>query len=269
MRDLNLFLNEYFDLINRVNKFHYDFLIENGFLFPDNDNYIKLKRFIDTAANFLKDIDDKILHGLSGKLYKDVDDLYKFYRQFIKKTEYIETIFYNEYLNSLDDYSKIKSKVINLKEKIEEYNATIKRSEENLKKLPEKDENYKKIKRIYVDAIYELSKCKEDFFKNKKLLEEIEKKEEKRFFLEFKKRRELHLKKLESIINAKLFYFEKLLWFNAQKSEAVVKFFQKSNIQGSFSTKTFIEYFLKHIDEAKSNNSSWIAYLKDILKVIE
>jgi len=269
LRKVNEFLEDYFSLIKKVTDFHYKFLVENEFTFPKNSNYFKLKRFIDTATNFLRDIDDKILHDLAGKLYQDINSLYEFYKKFEKESQYSEVIFYSSYLESLDEYSQVKNKVLKLKKKIEEYNDIINKSEETLKNLKEDDKDYKKVKRMYVDAVYELSKCKDEFYENKKIMEEIEKREEVKFFPEFKKLRALYLKKLEKIINTKLYYFEKLLWYKARESELIVKFFEKSSIDGEFSTKTFIKYFLSHIDEAKSNNSDWINYLKYMLKVIE
>jgi len=265
---LQEFLDQYFDLIKRVNDFHWKILIENKFIFPKN-NYIELKKFIDTATNFLRDIDDKILKGLNGKLYQDMDSLYNFYNQFAKESQYSEVIFYKNYLDTLDEYREVKEKVENLKDKIEEYTDLISKSEEQLKHITQKDSSYKKIKKIYVDSIYELSKCKDEFYENKRKMEEIKKREEVKFFPEFKKLREIYLKKLEKIINVKLFYFDKLLWFNAQNSELIVNFFTTSHIEGDFSTKTFIKYFLKNIDEAKSNNSEWLSYLKQMLRVIE
>jgi len=127
----------------------------------------------------------------------------------------------------------------------------------------------KKIKKVYVDSIYELSKKGDRFYEAKKLMEEIERKEELQFFPRFNKLREMHLKKLEKIINVKLYYFDKLLWYNASKSNLIVEFFNKSNIDGDFSTKTFIKYFLKNIDMSKSHNSDWLIYLQKILKVVE
>jgi len=265
---LQEFLDEYFALIKKVNNFHWNFLIENQFVFPKN-NYMDLKRFIDTATNFLRDIDDKLLVGLTGKLYQDIDSLYTYYKKFKNETQYIEVVFYKNYLDSLEEYREVKEKVEKLKSKIEEYSDLISKSEEELKYITEKDPSYKKTKKIYVDSIYELSKCKDEFYENKGKMEEIKKREEDKFFPEFKKLREMHLKKLEKIINVKLFYFEKLLWFNAQNSELIVKFFTTSHIEGDFSTKTFIQYFLKNIDESKSNNSEWLSYLKQMLKVIE
>ena len=265
---LEEFLNNYFSLIKKVNNFHWEYLTTNKFKFPKT-NYIELKKFIDTATNFLSDIDKSILEGLAGKLYQDITSLYNFYNEFFKKSKYTEYVFYREYLENIEKYKKLKEKVESLKKSMEEYNLTIQTTEEQLKNLSEKDSNYKKIKKTYVDAIYELSKVKDEYHKSKKEMTEIEKKEEMQFFPEFNKLKEINLKKLEKIINVKLYYFEKILWFNASKSPLIVKFFNNSHIEGDFSTKTFIKYFLKNIDISKSSNSEWYLYLQKMLKVAE
>jgi hypothetical protein len=265
---LEEFLDNYFNLINKVNDFHWNYISTNKFKFPKT-NYFELKRFIDTAANFLSDIDENILDGLAGKLYQDINSLYNFYNDFYKKSKYTEYVFYREYLENIEKYKTLSEKVKNLKKSMEEYNLTIQTTEEQLKKISEKDPNYKKIKKTYVDSIYELSKIKDEYQEAKKEMTEIEKREEMHFFPEFNKQREINLKKLEKIINVKLYYFEKILWFNASKSPLIIKFFNNAHIEGNFSTKTFIKYFLKNIDISKSSNSEWYLYLQKILKVAE
>jgi hypothetical protein len=266
--ELEKFWEEYFGLIKKVNEFHFNYLVTNKFKFPKT-NYLELKRFIDTATNFLLDLDRGILNGLAGKLHQDIESLYEFYKEFLKKTKYAEMVFYQEYLENLDNYKALKDEYDQLKKSIEEYNHTISSSEEKLKTMKESDPSYKKLKKLYVDSIYELSKNKDRFYEVKKSLENIEKTEELRFFPKFNKLKEMHVLKLEKILNCKLYYFDKLLWYNASKSQPVIDFFVKSNIEGDFCTKTFIDYSLKNIDVSKSHNSEWIMYLRKISKVIE
>ncbi|GAB6045842.1 hypothetical protein JCM11957_14400 [Caminibacter profundus] len=142
--ELENFLDNYFELIHRVNNFHFNYLISNKFRFPKT-NYIELKRFIDTATNFLSDIDEKILEGIVGKLYQDVNSLYVFYKDFSKKSQYIQIIFYQAYLENIEKYKKLKNEVEKLKTSIEEYTCVITTSEEKLKTISQKDPNYKKI----------------------------------------------------------------------------------------------------------------------------
>ncbi len=265
---LEEFLNDYFKEIKEVGDFHFNYLISHKFKFPKT-NYIELKRFIDTAVNFLKNIDKKILEGLAGKLYGDINVLYDFYKNFEKKSQYAELVFYNEYLENMEKYKSLKEEYESLKKSIEKYTATISISEEKLKSMPSTDPGYKKLKKMYVDAIHELSKKRDRFQEVKEELANIEKKEELQFFPKFNKYKEMYLKKLEKVINVKLFYFEKLLWYNASRSRPIVKFFDEAGIEGDFSTKTFIRYFLRNIDMSKSRNSDWLNYLQKILKVVE
>ena len=266
--DLEKFLDDYFELIKEINNFHFNYLMSNKFYFPKTD-YIELKRFIDTATNFLSDIDNKIMEGLTGKLYQDIHSLYSFYKNFTQKSQYAQNIFYQGYLENISNYKTLKNKVKKLKASIEKYTHTIATNEEKLKTMSKNDKEYKKTKRLYVDAIYELSLAKDQFYESKNMIEEIEKKEEKEFFPKFNDLKKTNLLKLKKIINTKLFYFDKILWYNASQSDLIIKFFETSDIKGDFSTKTFIQYFLKNVDISKSNNSDWIIYLQKILKVIE
>ncbi len=262
------FLKKYFQQIKEVNDFHFEYLVTNKFKFP-KANYIELKKFIDTATNFLMEIDEHILDDLTGKVYQDLNSLYTFYKGIKNKTKYVELIFYQEYLEKKNEYKTLKDEYEKLKIRMEEYNSAISKLEEQLKTLEKGSSEYKKVKKNYVDMIYELSKNKDRFYELKDLLESLEKEEELKFFPQFNKLKDLHLKKLEKIINVKLYYFDKLLWHKASNSSAVVKFFETSHIDGDFSTKTFIKYFLKNIDVSKAQNSEWYIYLQKMLKVVE
>jgi len=265
---LDEFLDDYFRELKKVNEFHWAYLVTHNFKFPKSD-YIELKKFIDTATNFLSEIDRNIISKLTGKLYQDINSLHKYYNEFSKKSKYTEYVFSKEYLESIERYKKLKDEVDLAQKTMEDYNSIIKATEEQLKIMSDSDLSYKRMKKKYVDAIYELSKIKEDFYKAKKSMVEIEKAEQLKFFPEFNKLKSHNLKKLQKIINVKLYYFEKLLWFNASKSPAIIKFFDESQIEGDFSTKTFIKYFLKSIDVSKSSNSEWITYLQKMLRVVE
>jgi len=266
--ELDQFLNEYFKTIKEVNDFHFKYLVENGFIFP-KINYLELSRFLETATNFLLDIDPNLLEGVGEKLYQDIKSLYEFYGSFKKKVKYSEIVFYKEYLENLERYVRLKKRYEELKKAIENYNDTIKFSEEKLKFIGEKDPNYKKLKKQLVDAIYELSKHREEFSKVRDSLKELEKSESLKFFPKFNELKKIHLKKLEKILNVKIFYFDKLLWYRARQSVLVRKFFERSHIEGDFSTKTFIKYYLKNIDMKKAKNSEWIFYLNNLLKVLD
>ena len=274
MQNINTFITEYFKEINDVNRFHFDFLIRNRFQFPKVD-YLKLKKFIDNVTHFLQDIDDRLLDPLGAKLYNDIDSLYKFYNEMKKKTEFSEVVFYREYLETLQEYKSLKEKYETLKIKIDELNTVISKTEEQLGRYrePPKEKEalaeYKRLKRKNVDSIYEYSKLKDEYSQIKKSLKAVEETEKLKFFDKFEQEKKKSFLKMEKIINCKLFYYDRLLWYRAKNSREINKFFENSHIDGDFSTKTFIKYFLKNIDSSKAKNKEWIVYLTEILKVVE
>jgi len=262
------FIENYFSKLKEVNNFHLSMLKGYGFKKP-TINYILLKPFIDNAISFLSKIDDKLLNGLLLKLYRDVKSLEEFYSQLKEKTKYPEVIFYQEYLETIPEYRKLRDEYENQKALLEELNSKIQRYEEQLKRLNKDDEQYKKTNRMYVDSLHKYSKIKENFENVKNRLKIFEDAKRNEFLKEFEKTRDEELSKLEEILNIKLFYLDKLLWDKAKKSFDIKKFFSQANIDGDFSTKTFIKYFLKNIDTTKSKNKEWLDYLKRILRIVE
>ncbi len=262
------FLEEYFKLIEKVNEFHWEYLTTNKFIFPKND-YFQLKHFIDTAVNFLLDIEPNLFDNLSSKLFNDIQSLYQFYNQFHKKSEYHKLVFYNEFLNQIENYKKLKQEFENTKNKMKKHYSIIEEKESLLNKIDSKDTQYKTIKKDYVDALYYYSKEKENYYALKEEIETIENRYKDEFKNNFIKLRDKNLLKLKKIISTKLFYFDSLLWYRAYQFESIMIFKEKSNIEGELSTKTFIKYFIKNIDIEKSQNSQWYNYLQTILKVID
>jgi DNA repair exonuclease SbcCD ATPase subunit len=262
------FIEKYFAKLKEVNDFHLSMIDGYGFKRP-RINYILLKRFIDNAISFLSKIDDKLLNGLLLKMFRDVKSLFEYYQQVKEKTKYPEVIFYQEYLENLPEYKELKDEYETQKALLEELNSKIQRYEDQLKRLNKDDEQYRKTNRMYVDALHKYSKIKDEFNNVKNRLKIYEEAQRSKFFSEFEKVRNQELQKLEDILNVKLYYFDKLLWDKAKKSYDIVKFFESANIDGDFSTKTFIKYFLKNIDTTKSKNKEWFDYLKRILRIVE
>ncbi|NPA10845.1 MAG: hypothetical protein GXO62_01215 [Epsilonproteobacteria bacterium] len=236
-------------------------------------NYIDLFKFLTSAANFLYEIDFDVISGLPTKMYKDIEALIEYYKK-IKKLN-PSHVFYNIYLPSLPEYKKLVDTIESLEKNISKYETIQKSAENELSKFPQvpkKEEDlkvYKSLKKKQVDAIYYVGKYKEDLEKAKEALNELEKKEEQKFFSKFDEFKNMITEELRKIINTKLYYFDKLIWYNASKSAKVNKFFKNSNIKGDINSKTFLKYQLQHIDEAKTLNSDWISYLKSLIKVIE
>lgn len=78
---------------------------------------------------------------------------------------------------------------------------------------------------------------------------------------------------LRVIINTKTYYFDRLMWYEAKKSPAVIDFFkrinQKEGSNAELSTKTFILQYLKTVDITHAKDGAWHDYLKKVVGIME
>jgi len=91
---------------------------------------------------------------------------------------------------------------------------------------------------------------------------------EERFSSLFVNKRNEVTKKLSTIINTKFFILDKLLWFEASKSEKIKRFFEAFSIDGYYDSSTLIKYYLKNTDAGQTQKEERTQYLKDILKIV-
>jgi len=235
------FLTKKFKFDLEVVDFHKKFLEEYEFLKP-KDNFLITYDFIISSVNNVKDIDPEILDTLGEKLYEDITSLYKFYKQW-KKRRMNYHKYYIEYLYSLPELKKLYDRCEKLKEKMDSLNAIIKKTD-NLLKTNLDEEEFKKIKKQNVDAIYEYSLVREEYFKIKDKLKENESQKEKMFREIFNEFSAFIINSLEEIINIKLFYFAKYYSLRLEISYLIQKFAIKSGIE--LSLGTIAEYFFKN-----------------------
>lgn len=68
-------------------------------------------------------------------------------------------------------------------------------------------------------------------------------------------------------VNTKFYLIDKLLWFEASKSEKIKHFFSESSIDGCFDSPTLIKYYLKNTDTGQTQKEDRTQYLREILKI--
>lgn len=267
------FLDHFFEDETMVAEHELNFLDENGLQKPEID-YMKMRQFIITAYNNLKEMDLTIAEGLVGKMYKDITILVNFYQEFLKKIKISNLVYQRDFLPSVQEYKHLNDDKTLTEAKINQYkhiSLSTERELEDIAISKEKvdEKKIKLLRRRNVDALYNLEKSKEHLKEVAVELNELEESMKGQFFEQFEVYCDDYKNAFEEVINTKLFYFEKLLWQHAEQSSGVRKFFDSAGITGSYSTKTYLNYYLRNIDIEKSKSNDWHRYLHSLLKVLD
>jgi len=233
--------------------------------------YKKVKRFIKTAYNNLLEIDQKIndkhLVEIRDSLY-DIEYFYDDLSKIIKSPIYVNLEKF--VLNKQQNYSVMKKRFETNKElsvesikKANLLELEIQNLKEDINKLNPKSKEYKEIleiikskKRKYVDLIDTAQNLKEENSLIVNDITEFEKVYEELFKNFFEKESKILKQILEKEMNILAYQFDTIVWENAKKSKSVQKFFEESKIEGSYSTKTFMKYYLKTLNTDKMNEKN-------------
>jgi hypothetical protein len=268
------FSDRFFDDALKMAQTELDFIDQNGFEQPKLD-YIKLRRFLVTAYNNLKTIDPRIAEdGLLAKIQQDVERLHAYLLEFNKKTKLGKLVYVRDFLPSVPQYHALQNEVSITEAVKKRCQTAAARSERELAVLPppksDEEISYQKaLNARYVDAIDGLARAKDKLVVISKELKELEDMMSVEFIKRYREYSENVDSALREIIQTKSYYLDKLLWELAANSQMIAKFFRRSRIEGDYSTKTFISYYLRNIDVNKSSASDWHNYLREALKVFE
>lgn len=267
------FMNHFFKHELEVAQKELDFLYNNNFEKPSVD-YIKLRRFLITAVNNLKTLDPNIMEGLLTKIYQDTERLYVYFQEFEKKIKIEKLVYIRDFLPSVPEYKRLQNEVTITEAMKKRFQAISVSTERELAVIPppktaEEIAYFKQLRGRNVDAIDGLARSKDKLIIISKELKELEEIMSDTFYISFREYVESIKDGLLEILNTKSYYFDKYLWEKASKSASIRKFFQQARIDGDFSTRTFIEYYLRNIDINKSSTSDWHNYLHEALKVLE
>ncbi len=268
------FLDTSFEGIREVVEFEQAFIENNG-LVNSNVDYFKLKRFLETAVRNLRAIDNNILTGLVQKLYKDVMGLYSFYNSAMSKTSMPKIIFERDFLKTLKPYKHLSERVEELKSMKNNYELKMRYLEGHMKALEfnmssdDRRREYTQLKTRYAEATHYFAEARDEIPIAYGKMAEIEQTFRDIFLVWFDEYREYYLSELQNATNAKFYYLDKLLWYKAERSPEIRRFFKDAGIRGSYDTKTFIEYYLRNIDMRKTFDRGWHTYLKEILTILE
>lgn len=245
-------------------------------------DYQLMKRFIFTAHNNLVEMDLSIQQSRVIQPLEELTRLKKWYEElerFLEKP--VEVIAEALFFQKQEGFGGVRK---DMEARIELVKSHKNRAEiskrqltllkNQLQELPkgskayqEKLEKYKRGNGEYVDRIHEISKLKTEIEKLYGAIETFKKEQTTAFvslFLE--EARQAKGRMLETL--DKLAYrFDTVLWEVARESPVIRRFFSDAKIEGSFSSKTYLRYFINQLDE--DNLSDELQRLKELSEYLE
>lgn len=244
-------------------------------------SYNLMRRFLSTAFNHLLDKDPTFINDELRELKSKLEKTYKIYKNLEELILYPEAKFDTVFLKKQQVFYKIYHKYENNKKRLTKLNVMsenldmkIKELEKEYITLTARNSKYseiniqlKKLKSKYVDTIDEICilKNQNEYFYN--IQKDFTDKHRKDFVEYFKIKSEEIFVKFAYILNSCAYQFDYQMWELAKNSQGIKKFFIEANIDGSFSSKTFLKYFLKSLDEDKMNDT--YKEMQDLLNYLE
>ena len=260
---LDYCLEEFFEQFKKITLKYKDLLSSTKTL-----PYKKIKRFLLTAYNNLLEIDVSINDSRLREIKNSLDEVEYYYNKLqneIKNPIYV--LLEKLVLNKQKNYQVLKKRFNDNKSLITEstkktniLEVKIEKTKNDLSKLNPKSKEYKELlntlksyKRKYVDLLDMMQDLKDENKIIVKDIDEFEKIYHQIFEKFFKKETNILLQLLNKEMDILAYQFDTILWENAKNSKSIQHFFKESKIEGSYSTKTFMKYYLKNLKTDKMN----------------
>ena len=265
------FIDSYFKDIQEYIELNYDWFKKHNIKKLNTVNYFSIRRFLVTATNNLLEIDKGIRSGVLDALITDVEYMYSYYEKIFLETRHSIVVMEKFFLKTFECYLKLEQQLEEVMIKKEFYTSQEKKSKAIIDDMDkheslnmEQTKIYKAAKRQNTDAIHILQEIKlvaNRLFEEEKLLRG---KIVDLFDSKFHEQKKYVLTALIDIINTTYFCLDQALWYYAENSQSVKRYFRISQIKGDFSLRTYIEYYLKGIGD--SSSSQEVKTLNEVLK---
>ncbi|RAX56672.1 hypothetical protein CCZ01_08805 [Helicobacter monodelphidis] len=265
-KDVHDCLFNYFSAFSSLLQNYQDISPES----PEED-FLKMRRFLLTAYNDIHDIDFNVIDKPLAALKSELDKIFRYYTEFKTKSGYSVQYAYEKiFLMQQPQYVALIEKIAYIKGRINQAAVQekslalqIKERERELEKWDSKtksfavfEKNLKAMRKRYADLVYFLGKQRDLVAK----LVRVRVIFVERFFAIFRESYEPTVKEFEQhllrVLNVKSAELDKTLWTKAKQSRLVRNFFIKSGIVGTYSSKTFLKYYLRNIDQEKAGDEA-------------
>lgn len=247
-------------------------------------DYLKMRRFIFTAYNNLVEMDQSVLKAEVSEPKSKLNAVKKHFDElemYLKKPLSIN--FEKIFLEQQSHYREVRRSAERAKHNIDlkdvqashlrvthsECKKSLQLTSRKHPRYPEIEARCKKLNREYVDSLHEASELRSRLALLQDRMEEFKKSHSITFGKVFDERTEQIKGDINSIMDGIAYEFDTILWEKAKESTAVRKFFLEAKIEGTYSSKTFLKYYMRSLDEQKfSEDQEKLYELLDYLESI-
>ena len=204
--------------------------IEDNHLRIPKENYVVLNKFLQKTHNNFKILDPTYYSPTLNKLVEDLKQLSELYEHINKKSKDIKNIFESQFIQTSPT-------LITFGKKIVEFSELPDKTSDEVIYLKQIKKDYRQLKEVFYNIFQEILNNDKKY----------------------------HLLTLNSGINTKSYYFDKLLWKEADASITIVKHFSIRKLDGKLNSKDYILFttaiMRPYTDEYR--------YLQNCLKVFK
>ncbi|RAX59304.1 hypothetical protein CCZ01_00785 [Helicobacter monodelphidis] len=236
-----------------------------------------MKRFILTAYNNFCELDvrlrdDRDLIKAHDTLFHALE-LQKILKRNVTagmdyQYEKIYLMQHPSYLNTLDRLEQIALKTSIYHKELSSITSQMEEIKDRIRYVPNPDlrielqKKYKQLNSLSTDHVHNISALKEEYDKRIREKGEIWNSEYKAFGFAFKRISEHYLHEYDELVDRLAYLFDRTLWIAARASRVITDFFEQGKIVGAFSSKAYMEYYLRNIDSelTKAENATLLNY---------
>jgi len=225
--------------------------------------FLKIRRFLNTTYKNLSEMDSGFitphLREVRSKLVRLVNIREEFNRKNSSPKVAYDFVFLavqQDYINAFKEEDLARSEADTLRAMAKAADQKKKEKENLLTTLKPKDKMFasvqaevKAFNKQSVDSVYKGSVLDQRAQFLARLINDFREKYQDEFIELFKISVEEYEKVIINYLNKLAYFFEVLMWEKAKKSEAISGFFEKSGIDGDFSSITYLKYFLKGLNK--------------------
>lgn len=246
-------------------------------------DFIRMRRFLLTAYNDLVAMDANIENDELKKLKSEILYLSKEYENYCKKTQYslnyaFEIIFLArqvEYNRTITHIEEIQSSLANAQAQTNSLSNALADGEKSLakhndkgsKEYAEMEKEVKAMRKRYVDLLNFIGNQKDALITENARMKRFKEEHLEAFNSVYVPMTEELKNRFIALLDTKAYDFDTTLWSRAKHSQHIINFFRNSRIEGSFSSKTFLRYFLRGLDKTKLSSRSKALF--DLLHYLE